>query len=120
MRTSVLRSVILGLVVMLTSGVIVAHGSPIAVLAEHQISTDTPNEPHAEQVMALNPRDPQNMVAASFVIENARLDDVVYYTKDAGKTWRRAAFQMPERVHFLDSIDPFLTASSDGPIYFIA
>lgn len=93
---------------------------PIAFVADKHVSADTPRETHAEQVMAIDPRNPKNMVAASFVIEGSRLDDVVYYSKDGGNRWKRAHFNFPGGDRFTDSLDPFLTAAPDGTIYFIA
>ncbi|MGH7737175.1 MAG: hypothetical protein ACREMP_04830 [Candidatus Tyrphobacter sp.] len=75
---------------MILSGAAYAQSAAVTFLADRDVSTDMPREPHAEQMVVVDPRDPKDMVATCFVIEGARLDDVVYSTKDGGETWKRA------------------------------
>lgn len=60
-----------------------------------------------EPAIAINPRYPNNIVAAS-VLNN------VYYTKDAGKTWKKTKITSPHGVYG----DPVLIADEKGNFYY--
>lgn len=60
-----------------------------------------------EPTIAINPRDPDNIVAGS-VLDN------VYYTKDGGVTWTKAKLVSPFGVYG----DPSLIADSRGNFYY--
>src|SRR5687768_11424679 len=60
-----------------------------------------------EPSIAINPRDPLNIVAAS-VLNN------IYFTKDGGKTWQKKKVESSFGVYG----DPALIADSKGDFYF--
>jgi hypothetical protein len=60
-----------------------------------------------EPSIAINPRNPANIVAAS-VLNN------IYFTKDAGVTWQKKKIESPFGVYG----DPALIADSKGDFYF--
>src|SRR5687768_2180467 len=64
--------------------------SGIIVTASRQISKDNPKSPHIESHLAVNPRNPLNMIASSaFIYPNGNAGTHVYYTIDGGKRWTR-------------------------------
>jgi len=93
--------------------------SPVVVTLDVPVSTDVADVPHSETAIAVNPRNPQNVLASSFAVENARMVTMVYYSFDGGRTWKRALFPRPDRVHFPNTWDPVLAFGPDGVGYFI-
>jgi hypothetical protein len=64
--------------------------SGIKVTASRQISKDNPKSPHVECHLAVNPRNPLNMIASSaFLYPNGNSGSHVYYTVGGGKHWTR-------------------------------
>jgi hypothetical protein len=93
----------------------------IEVGPQRHVSADLPHLPHAEPVIAVNPRDPRHLVAAAIVIPDAKSDRFyetwnvqVLVSTDAGATWMRR--ELPG----LDgrfSADPWLAWADDGTLY---
>ena len=61
----------------------------IAVGPSVHISTDNPKAPHVESFLAINPRNPAQLVASSIVVGPGGTASV-YVSKDAGHSWQRS------------------------------
>src|SRR5713226_3547256 len=54
------------------------------------ISADNPTAPHAESFLALDPKNPSQLIASSIVYEPGKaLPASVYVSRDAGRSWER-------------------------------
>ena len=58
------------------------------------ISSDAPSDPHGESFLAINPKNPKNMLAASCRIAKGKMGTSGYVTHDGGATWTRVV--LPE------------------------
>jgi photosystem II stability/assembly factor-like uncharacterized protein len=58
------------------------------------ISTDAPSDPHGESFLAINPKNPANMLAASCRISKGKAGSSAYVSHDGGRTWTRVV--LPE------------------------
>jgi hypothetical protein len=84
----------------------------ITVLPGVLISADDPANQHVESWLAMNPRDPLNLVAASMVL--GQHDWVAAYaSRDGGKSWVRATHGAAAAKYF-DGQDPAVTFDADG------
>ena len=73
------------------------------------LDEQTENHPFVcEPTIAINPNDPDNMVAGS-VLDN------FYYTKDGGKTWQNGKLTSPFGVYG----DPVVVADARGNFYYL-
>lgn len=90
--------------------------SAIAVLPGVQISADDPKTRHVESVVAVNPRDPLNLIAASMVFGEAG-GVAVYSSRDGGRSWKRSANGALSRPLFGGGQDPALAFDPDGNAY---
>jgi hypothetical protein len=73
-----------------------------------KLDTSTPDNPYVcEPSVAVNPKNPDNIVAAS-VLDN------IYVTKDGGTTWTKVKVKSPFGVYG----DPSVIADSKGRFYF--
>jgi len=74
--------------------------------------------PHLEPTLAVNPRDPMNMLGAAIVFARPGAGHTckTYASKDGGYTWLDTAF--PERLTFM-SADPQVAFSPTGTAYFL-
>src|SRR5258706_14376656 len=63
-------------------------GPAITVFPSVQVSTDEPEARHVESVLAVNPRDPKNLVAASIVLGSGTRV-AVYACHGWGQRWSR-------------------------------
>src|SRR6202023_369479 len=90
--------------------------SAIAVLPGVEISADDPKTRHVESVVAVNPRDPLNLIAASMVFGEAS-GVAVYSSRDGGRSWKRAANGALSRPLFGGGQDPALAFAPDGNAY---
>ena len=71
---------------------LVVHASPqprIVVLQSTQISADAPQSRHVESALAVDPRNADNAVAASMLLNEGGV--TAYATSDGGRTWHRVA-----------------------------
>jgi hypothetical protein len=71
----------------------------------------------AEVSVAINPKNPENLVAASFQSGQAggvRVSNVTYHTTDGGKTWKTMPTQNPKS---LVQGDDAVTFNSEGIVY---
>lgn len=82
----------------------------IRKLESDHVSSDAPKTPHIESHLAVNPRNPNHMLATSSMLRsNTKLGigGGVYVTFDGGKHWRASKFTAP-----------ILYSASDGIVYF--
>jgi hypothetical protein len=87
----------------------------ITVLPGVLISADDPGNQHVESWLAMNPRDPLNLIAASMVL--GEHDWVAAYASwDGGKTWVRATHGAAGGKYF-DGQDPAVAFDADGNAY---
>lgn len=84
-----------------------------------QISSDSPKTPFAETFLAVNPRDPKNVIAASLVVANGTLLSWVYASRDGGGTWQRARTMSENNTIFKRcGWDPVVYFDADGTAFF--
>lgn len=101
-----------------TSGPAGPQASPARLLQRVEISTDEPDARHVESVLAVNPRDPQNLVAAAMVLGSGE-SVAVYASRDGGKGWIRTTHGRDRSTRF-DGLDPAVAFDRDGVAYFLA
>jgi hypothetical protein len=92
------------------------HSIP-RIVHKVQVSSDHPTARHVESVLAVNPRDPKNLVAAAMVLDSGEV--AVYASRDSGRSWRRAT-PGGDRTSRFGSLDPAVAFDQDGSAYFIA
>jgi hypothetical protein len=95
-----------------------APGSAITVFPGVQVSADEPEARHVESVLAVNPRDPKNLVSAAIVLgASARV--AVYASRDGGQSWSRGKEGVGGSTTF-DGIDPAVAFDREGNAYLVA
>jgi hypothetical protein len=57
-----------------------AQSSGIEVLSARQISIDQAKQPHVESYIAVNPKDPQHLLATAMVLINGEMRSFPYAT----------------------------------------
>jgi hypothetical protein len=67
-------------------------GSGIEPLNARQSSIDQAERPHVESFIAVDPRDPQHLLATAMVIIDGTVHAFPYASFDGGKTWTRGQF----------------------------
>ncbi len=65
----------------------------IQLVGSHQISVDNATHPHVESFLAVDPRDPQHLLATAIVIVNGETRSYPYASFDGGKSWTRGRVQ---------------------------
>jgi hypothetical protein len=112
-----------GILLMSTSAGAGAQARPerLEVGPQHQVSADLPSLPHVEPVIAVNPRDPRHLVAASIVVRDPKSNRFfdtwsvqVMVSTDGGASWTRR--RLP-RLDDTFSGDPWLAWAEDGTLY---
>jgi hypothetical protein len=94
-----------------------ASGSAVSVLSSVHVSADAPGTRHVEPVLAVNPRNPRNLIAAVMVL-GERGGVAVYASQDGGHTWKRAANGPLARPLFGDGHqDPVVAFDPEGNAY---
>ncbi len=91
--------------------------SALRIVRSVQISTDEPLSRHVESVLAVNPRDPQNLIAASMVF-GAHSGVGVYSSSNGGQTWTRA-IHGERRDPVFPGLDPAVTFDAEGRAYLL-
>jgi hypothetical protein len=104
------------IVTALSTAMTPAQTPRLAVLSSSPISAADPRSPHAETFAAVNPRNPQNIVAASLAIESGQMASAVYFTLDGGRTWARARDGAGAAV--LKGGDPIVYFDREGTAFF--
>jgi hypothetical protein len=89
LATHLIRARIAILIVLFSSAAF-AQVPGIAVSLGTQISADNAKSPHAESFPAINPKNSNNWIATSIVVESGHSHTSVYATLDGGRTWERA------------------------------
>jgi len=85
------------------------------VVSSVEISADEPAVRHVETALAVSPRDPKILVAASIAF--GKTDGVpLYATGDGGRTWQRGVDRRGKSV-FLDGLDPAVSFDEEGTAY---
>jgi len=87
----------------------------ITVLPSVLISADDPARQHVESWLAMNPRDPLNLIAASMVLGEHEFV-AAYASRDGGKSWVRAAHGSAAGKDF-DGGDPAVAFDAGGNAY---
>ncbi|HEY7114107.1 MAG TPA: sialidase family protein [Thermoanaerobaculia bacterium] len=88
------------------------------VASSVEVSTDAPLARHVESVLAINPRDPNNLLAA--VIDFGENGGVVpYASRDGGKSWSRGRDAAGRPARF-GELDPAVAFARDGAAYLLA
>jgi len=93
-------------------------GPAITVFPSVQVSTDEPEARHVESVLAVNPRDPKNLVAASIVLGSSTRV-AVYASHDGGLRWSRGKEGVGGSKVF-DGLDPAVAFDREGNAYLLA
>jgi hypothetical protein len=94
-----------------------AQVSGISVSPGTHISADNPKAPYAETFMAINPRNPNNLIAGSFVVEKGDVYSVVYASMDGSKTWKRSRTTTSDNAIFKGG-DPVVYFDASGTPFF--
>ena len=95
----------------------IAQTSDISVVSSVQISIDEPSVRHVESCLAINPRSPRNLVAASIVL-GERSGVAVYSSHDGGASWLRATHGVKKGLVF-EGWDPALAFDLEGNAYLV-
>ncbi|HVT59790.1 MAG TPA: hypothetical protein VHR45_15490 [Thermoanaerobaculia bacterium] len=85
------------------------------VLPPVLISADEPGARHVESWLAVNPRDAQNLIAASLVF-GERGGVAVYASLDGGQSWQRAVHG-PRGEKAFPGLDPAISFARDGDAF---
>ncbi len=93
-------------------------GQPAIVLGPSvHISVDNPTTPHVESFLALNQKNPAQMVATSILFEHGERTSVVYSSRDGGLRWERSA-TFDAGVPAFSGGDPVVYYDSSGAALF--
>ena len=82
-----------------------------------QISADRPTAPHVESFLAIDPKDPNRMLATSISFENGQLTSVAYSSRDGGRSWQRSQSFGANVPHFSGG-DPAIYFDATGAALF--
>ena len=90
---------------------------PVEVLPSVQVSADLPGVPHVEPHLAVNPKDPEHLVAASMVAEpdRDRIGLAVFVSRDAGQSWVRQ--RLPTAPANTTVADPWVAIGDSGYVF---
>jgi hypothetical protein len=92
-----------------------AQVAGITINHSAHISTDAPSSPHFECFIAVNPRNPNNIVATTYSIRHGHYDSPVYVSFDAGRTWQVS--KVTGREDHMG--DPTAYFGPDGTAYYL-
>jgi len=90
-----------------------AVGSGIELLSARQISVDHPKRPHVESHIAVNPRDPQHLLAAAMVVVEGEMRVYPYASFDGGRSWTRGRI-IGDSSMTVRAADPVVYITSDS------
>jgi len=90
---------------------------PARLVHSVEVSTDEPGARHVECVVAVNPRDPNNLVAASMVVDAAERV-VVYASRDGGRSWARS--KRAGKSASFRGLDPAVAFDQDGNAFVVS
>lgn len=83
----------------------------LVVGEERHVSRDEPDLTHVEPILAVDPSDPDRLVAASIVFREGRMTSEVLVSGDGGESWTRRRFPRCGG-------DPWLAWGSAARVYF--
>jgi len=86
------------------------------------VISHTVNAPHAEPYLAVNPKNPANILATSLTIRNGEFGSVVYASFDGGQTWQQGSLsrgaeklaQGGDAITYFDAAGTGYFASNDS------
>jgi hypothetical protein len=82
------------------------------------VSADEPAAAHVESVLAVNPREQRNLIAAVITFARERSGVVVYFSRDGGRSWTRAMHGIAPLLS--PGLDPDLVFDSTGRAYLVS
>lgn len=91
---------------------------PFDVVSSVEVSADKPLARHVESVLAVNSRDPNNLVAASMVFGDEG-GVAAYASRDGGRSWSRAVDSAGDKTRF-DGLDPAVAFAPDGAAHLLS
>jgi hypothetical protein len=97
--------------------VLPAGGQSLVVARAGPVSKADPEAQYVEPWLAVNPTDPDNLIAVAMDIGARGLRSAVWASRDAGRTWTRAAHGDGSDSSFADG-DPMVAFGPDGTAYF--
>ena len=112
--SAMLRALIVGAGICMTPADLVAQR--ITVGRTVTISTDAPADPHGESFLAINPKDPNNLLAATNVVRKSGAGTSAYVSHDAGRTWARVALP-PTAMNVAEGWDVIVYYDGGGNAY---
>ena len=117
MKKEFLRSIVLTTTLASVTPIPNDQASGIVVSAGTHISSDSPRTPFVETFLAINPRNPKNLVAASMVGTEGAVVSRVYASRDGGLMWQRARSATDVNPIFKGA-DPTVYFDSEGTAFF--
>ncbi|HEU4563909.1 MAG TPA: sialidase family protein [Gemmatimonadaceae bacterium] len=95
-----------------------APAPAIRVLRSSQISTANPKQPHVESMLAIDPRDPAHLIAASMVGRaSGKLGTNIYASFDGGRRWTPSRIAPRDSALYIGG-DPVVHITRDGTALF--
>ena len=91
--------------------------SSVRVQATSLVSRETPPIPHAETFLAINARDPRQLLAAAIVPGPSSFRSAVYRSADGGQNWIPVTFADPG---WAAGVDPIVYFDAQGTAFFSA
>ena len=95
-----------------------AQSSGIQVLSARQISIDQAKQPHVESYIAVDPKDPQHLLATAMVLVNGEMRSYPYATFDGGKTWSKGQIIGDSSITGPGAADPIVYITNTGVCLF--
>jgi hypothetical protein len=93
-----------------------ASAQSITVGRSGDISRDEPNSTFGETWIAVNPRNPGNVIASGIRLGHSRWQSIPYSSADGGATWTRG--KVPKDMSIPFNGDPVVSFDGDGVAYF--
>lgn len=89
-------------------------GSGIQLLSARQVSVDQANRPHVETYIAVDPRDPQHLLATAMVVVHGEMQAFPYASFDGGRTWARGRIIGDSSISGAGAGDPVVYITNAG------
>jgi hypothetical protein len=93
-------------------------GSGIELLSTRQISVDRADHPHVESYIAVDPRDPQHLLATAMVLVNREMWTYLYASFDGGRTWVVGQIIGDSNMLGGGAVDPVVYITNSGVCFF--
>ncbi len=93
-------------------------GSGIEQLGTHHISVDQAKRPHVESYIAVDPRDPQHLLATAMVVIDGNTRAYPYASFDGGKTWATGQIIGDSSITGAGAGDPVIYITNSGVSFF--